>query len=130
MNWKDGTVRFRAHENSAAHREAIDVMITLPSTTRDVGEQLSCEHATQKVKNRDALLQIMSCARFLCRQGLAMRGDGDESDSNLHQLLKMKSEDDTNLNNWLKRKENVYTSPDIQNEIIKVMALQVLYYER
>uniref|UniRef100_A0A1X7V8H1 Uncharacterized protein n=1 Tax=Amphimedon queenslandica TaxID=400682 RepID=A0A1X7V8H1_AMPQE len=27
----------------------------------------------------------------------------------------------TNLRNWLKRKENVYTSPEIQNEIIEVM---------
>ena len=101
-------------------------MITIPSTTGDIGEQLSLKHAAQKVKNRQALLQIMSCVRFLCRQGLAMRGDGDESDSNLHQLLRMKAEDDPNLKNWLKRKENVYTSPDIQNEIVKVMALQVL----
>ena len=38
----------------------------------------------------------------------------------------MKAENDLNLKSWLKRKENVYTSPDIQNEIIKVMALQVL----
>ena len=101
-------------------------MITIPSTTGDIGEQLSLKHAAQKVKNRQALLQIMSCVRFLCRQGLAMRGDGDESDSNLHQLLRMKAEDDPNLKNWLKRKENVYTSPDIQNEIVKVLALQVL----
>ena len=34
--------------------EAVDVMITLPSTTRDVGEQLSQEHAAQKVKNSHA----------------------------------------------------------------------------
>lgn len=62
----------------------------------------------------------------MCRQGLAIRGDGDEADSNLHQLLRMKAEEDQNLKNWLKRKENVYTSPDIQNEIIKIMALQLL----
>ena len=86
-------------------------MITLPSTTRNVGEQLSREHATQKVKNRDALLQIMSCVQFLCRQGLAMRGDGDKSDSNLHQLLKVKPEDDTNLNNWLKKKGECLYQP-------------------
>ena len=45
---------------------------------------------------------------------------------NLKQLLQMKAEEDPNLAEWLKRKENVYTSPDIQNEIIKVMGLQVL----
>ena len=67
----------------------------------------------------------MSSIQFLSRQGLAIRGDGDESDNNLHQLLSMKAEEDSNLNDRLKRKENVYTSPEIQNEIIKVMALQV-----
>ena len=100
-------------------------MITLSSTTRDISEQLSKEHAAQKVKNCQALLQIMLLIRFLSRQGLAIRGDGTESDSNLHQLFTMKAED-ANLKNWLKHKENVYTSPNIQNEIIKVMALQVL----
>ena len=32
----------------------------------------------------------------------------------------------TNLTEWLKRKENVYTSPDIQNEVIKLFGLQIL----
>ena len=34
----------------------------------------------------------------------------------LHQLLLMKAEQDPNLAEWLQGKENVYTSPDIQNE--------------
>ena len=33
---------------------------------------------------------------------------------------------DQNLNQWMKRKENVYTSPTIQNEIIKVMGVKLL----
>ena len=53
-----------------------------------------------------------------------MRGDGDESDGNLQQLLCMKAADD--LADWLKRKENVYTSPDIQNELLKTMGIQLL----
>ena len=93
---------FRAHEKSAVHREAVDVMITLSSTTRDVGEQLSQEHAAQKVKNNHALLQIMSSIQFLSRQGLAMRSDGDKSDSKLHQLLSMKAEEDSTDNLDLK----------------------------
>ena len=52
--------------------------------------------------------------------------DGDESNGNLKQLLCMKAEEDPNLAEWLKRKENVYTSPDVQNELLKVMGLQVL----
>ena len=113
-NWKDGTMGFRSQGNGATHNKAVEVMVTFPATTRDIGEQLSSQHAPQKVKNSEALLQIMSCIRFLSRQGLAMRGDGDESDANLQQLLCMKAADNPNLADWLKRKENVYTSPDIQ----------------
>ena len=33
---------------------------------------------------------------------------------------------DPALKKWLQKKDNFYTSPDIQNEIIKIMGLQVL----
>ena len=124
-NWKDATVAFRKHESSACHRDAV-VMCSIRSTTRDIGEQLSQQHHEEKLKNRQALCQVISSIKYLCRQGLALRGDGDESDCNLKQLLYMKSEEDPNLKKWLKRKDNVYTSPCIQNEIIKIMGLQVL----
>lgn len=87
---------------------------------------LSEQHADQKIKNRLALYQIVSSIKFLCRQGLALRGHHDDTDGNMKQLLQMKAEDDAILAEWLKRKENVYTSPDIQNEILKVMGLQIL----
>ena len=87
---------------------------------------LSEQHADQKIKNRHALYQIVSSIKFLCRQGLALRGHQDDTDGNMKQLLQMKAEDDAILAEWLKRKENVYTSPDIQNEILKVMGLQIL----
>ena len=38
----------------------------------------------------------------------------------------MLAEIDPNLCRWLKRKENVYTSPDIQNEAVKVMGVKLL----
>ena len=45
---------------SACYREAVEVLVTLPATTRDVGEHLSHEHAVQKVNNQQALLQVLS----------------------------------------------------------------------
>ena len=126
LKWKDGTIAFRKHEKSACHSEAVEVVVTLPATTRNVGELLSRQYTVQKQNNRQALYQIMKCIRFLSRQGLALRGNKDESDGNLRQLLFHKAEDDTNLAEWLKRKENVYTSPDIQNEVIKLLGLQIL----
>ena len=125
-NWKDATTGFKNHVKSSCHREAVEVLVTLPATTWDVGEHLSHEHAVQKVNNQQALLQVLSSARFLSRQGLTFRGDGDESDSNLKQLLCLQSEKDHNLAHWLKQKKNVYTSRQIQNEMIKTLGLQVL----
>ena len=55
---------FRSHEKSASHYEAVEVIVTLPLTTRDIGEQLSQQHAAQKLKNLQALHQIISCIRL------------------------------------------------------------------
>ena len=45
----------------------------------------------------------MKCIHFLSRQGLALRGNKDESNGNLCQLLFNKAEEDTNLTEWLKK---------------------------
>ena len=69
-NWKDGTIGFRKHEECASHKEAVEVIVVLPATTTDIGEHLSHEHASQKLKNQQALYLIITCLRYLCRQGL------------------------------------------------------------
>ena len=71
-------------------------------------------------------LKIVSSIRFLSRQGMTFRGDRNEEDSNFLQLLRLKAEDDPDLLEWLKQKTNKYTSHEIQNDIIKVMAINVL----
>ena len=42
--------------------------------------------------------------RFLALQGLPLRGQGGESDSKFNQLLKLWSEDDIRLVNWIEKK--------------------------
>ena len=37
-NWKDASVTFAAHEASTCHKDAILKTITLPATTRNIGE--------------------------------------------------------------------------------------------
>ena len=64
--------------------------------------------------------------RFLERQGIALRGSGDEIDSNFSQLLRLRIDDIPDMQKWLDKKKDKYTSPDIQNELVKVMALSVL----
>ena len=124
-NWKDATFKFRNHEKSTCHKIAVDNMIVLPHTTMDVGEMLAKEHEVEKRCNRKMLLYILKAIRFLSRQGLALRGDDNESNSNFFQALKL-FDSEGDIKKWLERKQNKYTSPDIQNETLKIMALQIL----
>ena len=42
------------------------------------------------------------------------------------QLFKLRGEDDPKFAKWLEKKTDKYVSADIQNELLKVMGLQVL----
>ena len=42
------------------------------------------------------------------------------------QLFLLQSEDNPKLLGWLQKRTDKYTSPEIQNSVIKVMGLQVL----
>ena len=129
QNWKDATVAFRNHESSACHKEAVNVMITIPATHPDIGVCLSSQLALERLVNRECFMKLLSSIQFLARQGLALRGDGaGEPDSNFNQLLQLRAQDETDgkLAGWMKRKTNKYTSHDIQNEILQVMAFKVL----
>ena len=77
------------------------------------------------------LLKILSSIRYLARQSLPLRGNWKEEekseyDSNFFQLLKLRCEDDPKLAEWMDKKSNKFLSPKIQNEILQIMALQIL----
>ena len=125
-NWKDATVAFQRHQQTKCHKDAVDIVVTIPSTTKDVGELLSREHAKEKEINRRMFVKIVTSIKYLARQGISLRGDGDEEDGNFMQLLRLRADDDPDLVAWLQRKQNKYTSHEIQNEILKTMAISVL----
>ena len=125
-NWKDAPEAFKKHTSSNTHTEAVEKLITLPATTRDVGELLSASHAKEKEENRKHLMQIICALKYLARQSLAIRGDGMEEDGNLMQLMQVFAEKDPSLRRWMSKKANTYLSHDMQNEIVEVMAMQVL----
>ena len=74
-NWKDTTVFFGSNEKSASHIRTLEGVITLPQTTRDVGDLLASALAAEKRKNRHCLITIAENIRFLARQGIALRVD-------------------------------------------------------
>lgn len=77
--WKEGPKAFKKHQVSECHREAVDTLIVLPRSTTDIAEQMSAQHKAEKAFNRQMLLVVLQSVRFLVRQGLPLRGDGDES---------------------------------------------------
>ena len=99
------------------------MVMSLPASTEDIGSQLSKQFARETEENWKMLLKIISSIKYLARQGLALRGDGDESNGNFIQLLKLQ---DKSCVDWIQRKCNKYTSHTIQNEILKIMAVHVL----
>ena len=75
--------------------------------------------------NRICFIKVIECLQYLARQGQAMQGDTDD-ESNFIQLLKLRGKDQPLLSKWLERKEDRYTSHDIQNEIIAIVANHVI----
>ena len=125
-NWKDATVNFANHEKSKCHADSLFTTVTAPSTMPDIGESLSAQHARDKLERCQCFMTIIQNLQFLAHQGLPLRGDGDETDSNSMQLLKLRANDDSRITEWLKKKTAKYTSGDIQNDILKLMATNVL----
>ena len=134
-NWKSATEKnkgFRKHEASASHKEAVARYISTPAEViGDVGELLCNQHAEEKMKSRKVLLAILGNIRYLARQALPLRGNwnletGSEENSNFYQLLKLRAEENSEILDWLRRKDDKYTSPVIQNEILEAIALCML----
>ena len=107
-NWKKATEKFAQQEKSNFHRICFEAV----SSTVDVEDMLNQQAANEKQQNRDCFLKILSSMRFLARQGLALRGDGDESNSNLHQLLRLCGADNPALISFIEKKQlNTCTWP-------------------
>ena len=68
------------------------------------------------------LRMILSSVLFIVRQGLALRGDGSDVSSNLTQLLNVRAEDIQ----WISKKACKHIHPENQNEMLELMAHQVL----
>ena len=125
-NWKKALQRFSEHERSNIHREAVE-KVAMKSSTVHIGAQLSSIKATEMAFNRNMLLKVLSCIRYLGRQGLALRGHDEiiESfDGNLYQLLLLEAARDDKMKAWIDKKQ--YLSPVITNKMINIMGLTVL----
>lgn len=87
----------------------------------------STAHSKAKKNNRKCLLTIIPNLKFLARLLCVISGDGDESNSNFMQLLKLSGRSNPKVYEWIINKSNNFTSHNIQNDIlIMTMSLPVL----
>ena len=128
-NWKDALVKkrgFAAYEQSHCYKHAVTCVVTIPAASGDVGELINEKYAEEKAVSRQSLLKILSNIPFLASQALSLRSDGKgEPSSNFSQLLPLTRGRQLFLMEWAKRKGSNYTSHDMQEELLKVMALKI-----
>ena len=120
-NWKKATTKFREHEKSRNHLDVCSLYKALQQPS--VATRLSLQVSREQKIHRELLIKQFTSLQFLMRQGLAVCGH-TESEGNLAQLLKCRSEDVSTLKEWLSNGK--YRSPDILNEQIQLMAHQLL----
>jgi len=136
QNWKHALEKargFQKHEMSQAHKEATIRYVKSSSNQPDVVDMVSSEAEKQRFKNRQMLLKILTNIRFLARQGLPLRGSWNkeyniEIDSNFHQLILPRCENQRDLQSWLDQSTDKYTSPKMQN--CNVTSLSTWYLKR
>ena len=61
-------------------------------------------HKAKMKENRQCLIKIIESLQYLGRQGLALRGDQSDEDSNFVQLLKLRSKKSSKLKQWHEKK--------------------------
>ena len=91
----------------------------------DIKEMQNKPTAYQMELNRWCLAKIVETLQFLARQGLAIREDNSDDDSNFMQILKLCSKDIQQLKDRMKWKQNKFMNNDIQNDIIQIMTNQI-----
>lgn len=123
MNWKKALKRFLDHENSTMHKEAL-LKLAAKASYKGIDAQLQAQRDSNQASNRKMLMKLLSCVRYLSRQGLALRGHNYDMEGNLYQLLLLLAQDCPEMSSWLHKRE--YISPEIINEIIKLMGQSVL----
>ena len=129
-NWIDAGTKnrgFDKHCQSNAHKEAHDRLHKIPNDCGSIADQLTSAFNEERSVNQQNLLKILSNVRFLARQALPLRGHGSGEDSNFTQLYILREEDNEGLKAWrTEKKTDKYVHSTMQNDMMKVMALQVL----
>ena len=87
-SWSKATTAFRVHQKLKCHLAALNFEVTIL--------RCLCGNVIEKAgmkENRKCLIKILETLQFLGRQGLALRRDKNDENSNFIQFLKVADKD-------------------------------------
>jgi len=101
--------KLEQHFTSLSHKASLSDYCSFMKNTNHIdvimnrtkrNELITLEH--EKEFNRQVIVILFDIVRTLSRQGLAFRGDGDESGSNFNQIVQLISRHNPLMNRWIK----------------------------
>lgn len=133
-NFKKGIEKIKLHEESGSHREMQNkFVVTKLRLIKDktiIHEQLRVEIEDIK-RNREALKRIIDVILFLGKQNIPLRGHKETSDGknkgNFIEFMEFLKKYDVILADHMSnaKKNALYTSPQIQNEILNLLGQHI-----
>ena len=109
---------FQEHQQSKCHKTTTTLVFQNAKLTRE-------NRSDKRAKERRYPLDVIRDLRYLGRRGIALQGHNGED--NFTQLMVLLGAKDGNIRDHLNKSlGNEYTSHDIQNELLEIMAHQVL----
>ena len=88
--------KFQAHSTSVTHCHASELL----SNPTHIDELMSDAIAAEKKEKTCCLMKILPNIVFPARQGLALRGDGDDKSESFYHLMLLRALDDPSLFKW------------------------------
>ena len=123
-NWNKALERFRIHQDSEEHCWAKCKIVDAPKSTQ-IHEILNSQTSKQMAINRKCFMKLLQNLQFLALNNIAIQGHEKEK-SNFFGLAKLRANDDADLVNWIEKKRYNYMHHNVQNELLELMAKEVL----
>ena len=123
--WQKVPNKFKEHQNSKEHQDAVLITEKLVSSVTPIEELFDTQSGNQKASNRKCLIKTIETIRLLALKNIAFRNLKKE-DSIFYEMMEMRSNDVPELKAWLDKKHGNYLHHDIQNELLQIMAHRIL----
>ena len=127
-NWKKTHECFKDHENGKCHKGAVTLAVIVPSCG-DPFPMINQQLAKSRAEERKYLKVVIECIHYLAPQGMPIRRS-DHIRDNLTQPLILRGKDNSGflekISSASASNKRKYTHQDYQNELITLMANEVL----